>query len=88
MANEQQDGYREGQRWSQRWWISAAVAVWSTTAMGADNDALLETAGRMHPALVHFPIALIVTALLFEMVRIVIRHHRPSLRSPFRAIVR
>jgi uncharacterized membrane protein len=62
----------------QRWVGAAAVSLAAATALGADNDALLETAGRMHPALVHFPIALILTALIFETVRIVIRHNRPS----------
>ncbi len=60
-------------------WISGlAPAFVSGVAWGADNDALLETGGRMHPALVHFPIALIITALFFELVRVVIRHNRPS----------
>jgi len=61
------------------WRVAAlAVAAVAGSASGVEEDALLETAGRMHPALVHFPIALIITALLFEMVRIAIRHHRPS----------
>ncbi len=79
---EQQQGFRilTGRRIlsGPRWFPWVVVAFLPIVAFGADNEALLETAGRMHPALVHFPIALIITALLFELVRIVIRHNRPS----------
>jgi len=38
----------------------------------------METAGRTHMAIVHFPIALIIAAAIFEVVRIVTRKDRPS----------
>jgi uncharacterized membrane protein len=41
-------------------------------------DTLLRFAGRLHPALVHFPIALLIVAALLEVVRLVRRRPEPS----------
>lgn len=41
-------------------------------------DTLLRFVGRLHPALVHFPIALFIVAALLEVVRLVRRKPEPS----------
>ncbi|MCL4221817.1 MAG: hypothetical protein KJZ65_10670 [Phycisphaerales bacterium] len=46
------------------------VAALAPSAMGADASVWIEVAGRTHPMLVHFPIALLAAACVFEIVRI------------------
>ncbi|GAB4383163.1 MAG: hypothetical protein Kow0022_02290 [Phycisphaerales bacterium] len=50
----------------------------ASSAAGADSEAWLEVAGRTHPMLVHFPIALLAAACFFELVRIAAGRSRPS----------
>lgn len=50
----------------------------ASSAAGADTEAWLEVAGRAHPMLVHFPIALLAAASFFELVRIALGRNRPS----------
>lgn len=61
-----------------RVWAVLAFGAACAPVLAAETEALFETAGRTHPALVHFPIALIAAAFLFELVRIVGRRDRPS----------
>lgn len=54
------------------------VSAWAPAAMGADTNPWIEVAGRAHPMLVHFPIALLAAACVFEIVRIVSGRDKPS----------
>lgn len=52
--------------------------AWASTALGADVGPWVEVAGRSHPMLVHFPIALLAAACLFEVVRVLSGRDKPS----------
>lgn len=60
--------------------LAAAIGLLlcSPALAEVDRAALMETAGRTHMAIVHFPIALIIAAAIFEIVRILTRRDRPS----------
>lgn len=76
VVDEQQLG-RYGQ--PRRGWMTfGLLAVMTPVALGADQGAWLEAAGRLHPSLTHFPIALIIAAVVFECVRVLARRDRPS----------
>jgi uncharacterized membrane protein len=62
------------------WAAAAALALlWPSCAWGAgDAPAMLRLAGRLHPVLVHFPIALVLTAAALEVVRALRRRTCPS----------
>lgn len=49
-----------------------------TLAVTLDTETLARVFGRAHPILVHFPIALLLTAFGLELVRVVRRADRPS----------
>lgn len=57
--------------------LGAASVEAAAAAVGAD---LPRFVGRLHPVLVHFPIALLIVALVFEIVALLVRreHARPS----------
>lgn len=57
---------------------AAGLITCSTAFAEVDQAVLMETAGRTHMAIVHFPIALTIAAVIFEAVRILTRRDRPS----------
>jgi uncharacterized membrane protein len=56
--------------------ISAASASVASAATVARPSGVIDAAGRFHPALVHFPIALILAAFVAEMIFIARRDER------------
>lgn len=67
---------------ARRQWLAlpgiGAGMLLTTIAAGADSNPWIEVAGRTHPILVHFPIALLAAASFFEVVRIITGRDRPS----------
>lgn len=61
-------------------WVAgtSVLVLLASVATGADTGPWVEVAGRAHPMLVHFPIALLAAACLFEVVRIVSGRDKPS----------
>jgi len=54
------------------------VSLTASVAWAADANAWLDVAGRAHPILVHFPIALLAAAAFFELIRVLARRTQPS----------
>ncbi len=69
---------RTNYRFSHAGLASFTCAFAASSAGAADAADWLETVGRLHPSMIHFAIALILTAVFFEFIRIVTRRDRPS----------
>lgn len=50
----------------------------TTLALSIDPESIRRVFGRLHPVLVHFPIALIIVAGMVELWRLIVRRDRPS----------
>lgn len=63
--------------------LCAALAARAAAATAAPPSGTIDLVGRLHPALVHFPIALILTAFVAEMVFVARRDERFATAARF-----
>ena len=58
--------------------FEAGISFMTIATAGGEPLAVYRLGGRLHPLLVHFPIALVLTALAIEFLGLIRRHPKPS----------